>query len=324
MPVGLCCYTFTYLAGFMGDPGYDAYDLMDLAVKHGLSGVEFPPEGCLPDLGDETLQKARQTAADRGLFIVADGGAVEPGMLRRLIPAARGLGAPTLRVILSRILGGDRRPMAGRWEAHMRYCLDVLRDALPLARDHGVTIAVENHSDATSQDLLRLCEALDSDHIGVNLDTGNVLAVCEDPVGYATRLMPFLKNIHLKDYTLHPSGEGYRMARCALGKGVVDFPALLALIDTHHPDITKTIELGAVDARHVRLLADDYWSEYPVRPITDMLPLLRLYWAQARPRDEDWRTPKERGESKEAMAAYEMREFEESVAYLKHIGSMNQ
>lgn len=321
MPAGLCLYTFTYLAGFSGHKGYDAYDLMNLAAKHGLSGAEFPPEGCLPDLEAATLDRARQYAADQELFLVADGGPVEPAMLRRLIPAARGLGTSTLRVILSRILGGDRRPMAGRWEEHMQHCLRVLRDALPIAKEYGVTIAVENHSDATSRDLLRLCETLDSEHIGINLDTGNVLAVCEEPIGYATRLMPFLRNVHLKDYTLHPSDEGYRMARCALGKGVVDFPALLALIDHHHPGITKTIELGAVDARHVRMLADDYWSEFPARDITDMLPLLRLYLDKGRPRDEDWRTPRERGESGEAMAAYETREFEESVAYLKEIGA---
>jgi sugar phosphate isomerase/epimerase len=313
MPVGVCAYSF--------NTGYDAFALMDMAIQHGLKGVEFPPEGCLPDLKPETLRKARAYAEERGLFIVADGGKVEPEMLGRLIPAARALGTGTLRVILSGILGGDRRPMAGQWPAHLVWCRDVLREAIPLAETHDVTIAVENHSDATSHDLLLLCQDLHSDRIGINLDVGNVLAVCEDPFAYAGRLMPYLRNVHLKDYTLHPSEEGYRMARCALGRGAVDFPRLLPLIDQHHPGITKTIELGALYARHVRLLAEDYWSEYPVRPITDMLPLLRLYWQNARPKGEDWRTPKERDEPLEALVAYETQEFEESVAYLKQIGA---
>ncbi|MBI4553873.1 MAG: sugar phosphate isomerase/epimerase [Candidatus Latescibacteria bacterium] len=322
MPTGLCAYTFSHLGGFMGTAGYDAFALIDLAARHGLAGVEFPPEHCLPDLREETLQRARQSAAERSLFIVADGGPVKPDMLRRLIPVAHGLGTPTLRVILSGILGGDRRPMAGRWPEHLRTCLGYLRDALPIAKEHGITIAVENHSDATSHDLLWLCDELNSDQVGINLDTGNVLAVCEEPVEYVTRLMPFIKNVHLKDYTLHPTPEGYRMARCALGRGAVDFPALLALFDQHHPSLTKTIELGALEARHVRLLADDYWAEFPVRPITDMLPHLRLYWQKARPAAEDWRTPWERKESPEALAAYETREFEESVAYLRRIGAV--
>ena len=39
-----------------------------------------------------------------------------------------------------------------------------------------------------------------------------------------------------------------------------------------------------------------------------------------RPRDEDWRSPHEKAEADEVLAAYETREFEDSVAYLKRIG----
>ena len=338
MPVGICAYSF--------NTGYDAFELMDMAVEHGLVGVEFPPDDCLPDLSPPTLESARIRAEENGLFVVADGGQVEGEMLRRLIPAAAGLGASTLRVVMSGVLGGDRRPLSGRWNAHLAACRDILREALPLAEEHGVTIAVENHSDATSHDMRWLCEELDSPYIGITLDVGNVLAVCEEPFGYTERILPYLNHVHLKDYTIHPSDEGYRIARCPLGSGVVDYPGLLALIDGYRArrgaadsrgqsdpadqsgrpggtgEITKTIELGAIYARHVRMLMEDYWAEYPDRDIRDLLPFLRLYWAHVRPGGEDWRTPREKDESIEALKAYETREFEESVAYLKEIGAV--
>ena len=357
MPVGVCAYSF--------NTGYDAFELMDMAVEHGLVGVEYPPDDCLPDLSPASLERARARAEESGLFVVADGGQVEGEMLRRLIPAAAGLGASTLRVVMSGVLGGDRRPLSGRWNAHLASCRDILREALPLAEEHGVTIAVENHSDATSHDMRWLCEELDSAYIGITLDVGNVLAVCEEPFGYTERILPFLKHVHLKDYTIHPSDEGYRIARCSLGSGVVDYPGLLSLIDGYparhgqpesdgqrdqpesdgqrdqpesdgqrdQPEsdgqrghqrgqTTKTIELGAIYARHVRMLMDDYWAEYPDRDIRDMLPFLRLYWSHVRPGGEDWRTPREKDESTEALKAYETREFEESVAYLKEIGAV--
>ncbi len=323
MPVGVCAYSF--------NTGYDAFELMDMAVEHGLSGVEFPPDDCLPDLSPASLERARARAEESGLFVIADGGQVEGEMLRRLIPAAAGLDASTLRVVMSGVLGGDRRPLSGRWNAHLAGCRDILREALPLAEEHGVTIAVENHSDATSHDMRWLCEELDSAHIGITLDVGNVLAVCEEPFGYTERILPYLRHVHLKDYTIHPSDEGYRIARCSLGSGVVDYPGLLSLIDgyrdQHGPadsrgKITKTIELGAIYARHVRMLMDDYWAEYPDRDIRDTLPFLRLYWSHVRPVGEDWRTPREKDESTEALKAYETREFEESVAYLKEIGAV--
>ena len=350
MSVGVCAYSF--------NTGPDAFDLMDMAVEHGLAGVEFPPDDCLPDLAPSTLESARVRAEDRGLYVVADGGQVEAEMLERLIPAASGLGASTLRVVMSGVLGGDRRPLAGRWDGHLAKCRDILRAALPLAEEHGVTIAVENHSDATSHDMRWLCEELDSPYIGITLDVGNVLAVCEEPFGYTERLLPHLRHIHLKDYTLHPSDEGFRIARCPLGAGVVDYPALLSLIDGYHGardqeggnkesgntgsgiteggnkesgntgsgitkgGITKTIELGAIYARHVRMLMADYWAEYPERDVRDLLPFLQLYWAHVRPEEEDWRTPREKDEPIEVLQAYEKRQFEESVSYLKEIGAV--
>lgn len=323
MSVGVCAYSF--------NTGYDAFELVDMAVEHGLVGVEFPPDDCLPDLSPASLERARARAEESGLFVIADGGQVEGEMLRRLIPAAAGLGSSTLRVVMSGVLGGDRRPLSGRWNAHLAGCRDILREALPLAEEHGVTIAVENHSDATSHDMRWLCEELDSAHIGITLDVGNVLAVCEEPFGYTERILPYLRHVHLKDYTIHPSDEGYRIARCSLGSGVVDYPGLLSLIDGYRDQpgqadqpggITKTIELGAIYARHVRMLMDDYWAEYPDRDIRDLLPFLRLYWSHVRPVGEDWRTPREKDESTEALKAYETREFEESVAYLKEIGAV--
>ncbi len=341
MSVGVCAYSF--------NTGYDAFELMDMAVEHGLGGVEFPPDDCLPDLSPASLERARARAEENGLYVVADGGQVEGEMLRRLIPAAASLGASTLRVVMSGVLGGDRRPLSGRWNAHLAGCRDILREALPLAEEHGVTIAVENHSDATSHDMRWLCEELDSAYIGITLDVGNVLAVCEEPFGYTERILPFLKHVHLKDYTIHPTDEGYRIARCSLGSGVVDYPGLLSLIDGYRGQpgradsdgrrgqavqpgqpgsegqrggVTKTIELGAIYARHVRMLMDDYWAEYPDRDIRDLLPFLRLYWSHVRPVGEDWRTPREKDESTEVLKTYETREFEESVAYLKEIGAV--
>ena len=58
MSVGVCAYSF--------NTGYDAFQLMDMAVQHGLGGVEFPPDDCLPDLSPASLERARTRAEERG------------------------------------------------------------------------------------------------------------------------------------------------------------------------------------------------------------------------------------------------------------------
>jgi sugar phosphate isomerase/epimerase len=311
MRLGLVAYSFK--AAWC-----DAYTLMDRAAAAGLRGVEFPAEQCLPEATADELARARSFAEAYRLGIVADGGVVEEEPLRRWIPQAAALGAPVLRVILSRVLGGNRREMRGGWRAHLERACAVLQTVRPVAEAYGVTVAVENHQDATSEELLWLCDTVGGDRIGITLDTGSTLAVAEGPVEFAQRVMPLVRNIHLKDYHISLSPTGYRLCTCAIGDGVVDFPGLFALF-ANQPGLPMSIELGARQARHVELLQDDWWAEYPQRPVARLVEALRVLLPRARPTEGDYRIPHERGAPEEMLRAYELAEFDRSVAYLKHV-----
>jgi sugar phosphate isomerase/epimerase len=339
LDIGVAAYTFSYRCGLAGagtprawppatsppatrglgprSGPYDAYDLMDLAAAHGLGGVEFPPVWGLGSLDRAELVKARDYAAARGLFVVVDSGVVDVAALQALLPAAATLGARTVRVIVSTILCGDRRAVRDTWPGYLAEIARRLRAVRALAEETGVAIALENHQDVTSDELVALCEELGSPQIGVNLDAANPLAVGEEPLAFARRVMPYLKHVHFKDYRLYRTPQGYRLARCPIGAGVLDVPVLLDLCARKAPRATVCIELGALEARHVRLLEDAFWQGYPPRRVEEVLPVLRLREALARPADEDWRTPWERGEHGEALASFEMSQFEQSVAYLK-------
>jgi hypothetical protein len=71
------------------------------------------------------------------------------------------------------------------------------------------------------------------------------------------------------------------------------------------------IELGALEARPIRLLEEEFWEGYPSRRVEQVLRL----------RDAgetgDWRTPWERGEDDMVLARYEREQFEQSVEYLQ-------
>jgi len=324
LPVGLAAYGFGYLCGFAGagtpracpDP-YDAYRLMDLAEALGLGGVEFPPRWGLPSLALADLEAARAYAAARGLSVVFAGGIVDVEELRALLPAAATLGAPVVRVVASGILCGDRRAVRETWPAYLEEIAGRLRAVRGLAEESGVAIAVENHQDLTSNELVDLCALVDSPRVGVTLDAVNPLAVVEDPLAFARRVAPLIKNVHLKDYHVYTAIEGYRLVRCAIGAGVLDVAGLLELLAREAPDAPVSIELGALQARHVRFLDDEFWLGYPPRRAEEILPALRLREARGQPLDEDWRTPWEREAAAEELAAYELSEIEQSVAYLR-------
>jgi sugar phosphate isomerase/epimerase len=328
LPVGLAAYSFGYLAGFAGagtpracPKPLDAYRLMDLAVTHGLSGVEFPPAWGLGGLEPDRLARARAYAEERDLFIVVDGGVVDVDELRALIPAAAALGARTIRVTASTILCGDRREVRDTWAGYLREIAGRLRQVSGLAEDAGVSIGVENHQDLTSAEQVALCQEAGSPNIGITLDAVNPLAVVEDPLTSAARVAPYLKHVHLKDYVLYSTAQGYRLVRCAIGAGVLDVEGLFALLAREAPAATVSIELGALVNRHVRFLEDDFWPGYPPRQASEIIPVLRLREARTRQPREDWRTPWERGEQGAALEAYELVEVEQSVEYLRQLMS---
>ncbi len=295
---------------------------MDKAIAVGLEGVELPASL----MQGEDATAVAHYAHERGLFIMLETEGYDPGKLTSAIDLGVRLGAGTVRTMVGGAkLGGDRRPLAGRWQSFLQEILAGLRQATINAERAGVNLTVENHQDLASEEMLWLCESIGSQRFGITLDTGNPLAItldtgnplatAEEPVNFARRVAPYVKNVHLKDYQVYMSTEGYRLVRCPLGQGVVDFPALFGILSATCPYIAMSIELGALEARHVRVLADDYWPDYPPRSAAQLAHVLRFVLDNARPAG-DWRTPFERNESVEAVIAYEDQQLAASLAYM--------
>jgi len=324
LPFGLCVFGLTYASGSVwagtakANPApLDARGLLRVAADGGLSHLELPARL----LGRLEPVALRREADALGLRFVVAGGNVLAGGLPHDLRLAAQLGARVVRCTLSSVLCGDRRGFPGGWNAHLAACTRACEELVPEAERCGVALAVENHQDADSEDLLRLCRRFESCFLGVTLDTGNPLAVLEEPVAFAARLAPYLRHAHLKDYTLHPAPNGCRLVRAALGEGVVDFPALLALCDAQEWPITRSLEMAALQARLIPFLERSWWDEYPARDARDVLPALELMWRQRRAEDEEWRTPFELDASGEELLAYEWEQHARSLARLRELAA---
>jgi sugar phosphate isomerase/epimerase len=318
MRIGLAVYGTTFSMGLhpaSGRARITVQQLMEQALAVQLQGVEIP----VSLLQNEDIPSVVRAARESELFITLATGGYTAGPLSEAIHLGAQLGAGTVRTVIGGAkIGGDRRPLAGRWQPFLQEVLVQLKEATAIAEKVGVNLAVENHQDLASEELLWLCESIGSAHFGINLDTGNPLATAEEPLDYFHRVAPYLKNVHLKDYSIYLSEEGYRLVRCPLGQGVIDFPALFKILATACPNVTTSIELGALEARHIRVLADDYWPDYPPRSAAQLARVVRFVQANAKPVG-DWRTPFERGESAADVIAYEQQQLAASLAYLGYI-----
>ena len=301
--------------------------LMDAAASWQLAGVEIPLHSRIPSFDGaivETAAVAGDIGAElraRNLKLVADYGALldyDAQHTRDYLDLAARCGARVVRAILSHLLCGDRRHLRGGWDAHQNALAVRLRELLPYAQERGLVLALENHQDAATEDFWRLYEQTgQSPAFGVTLDTGNPLAVGQDPIKAARDLAPLIRHIHCKDYTLHFAPNGYRLVRCAAGEGVIDFKAILDIVGANGHDILPGIEIAAQATRTVPLLEESWWACYAARQTEELLPVLRLLWAKGRPLDAPYSSAWERGANSDVVRQEEWEVLERSIGYFR-------
>lgn len=329
MIYALSVYSFPFSSGFAKDASLrapskpiGAIELADRAHDWDLSGIEVPLPEMLPDLAPQTIENFRAHLKDRGIRLVVDTGVVDPERLAQVIPLAAQLDAHIIRGTVSTILEGARAKYPGGWQAHLNEISQRLTAIRPILEEHGMILALENHQDTSSDDLIELCR-IGGPNVGITFDVANPLAVGEDIMAFARKIGPLIRNVHLKDYFIFPTTSGVRLVRCALGEGCVPFPELLALLAEVAPDAPLHIELAALYARHIRLLEEDWWEGYPPRDVRDFVPLLRWLGKHAQPTGAEWQTPWETGAPSGEVEHYEYDQFIRSVTYLRSLGGQD-
>jgi 3-oxoisoapionate decarboxylase len=321
MRVGLNPYGLTYLLGLQGrgtpranPAGRGLEGFLGVAEGLGARVVEiFDP--WLAELPDDGLRALRDRLAARDVTPVVSAGLDMMGPLESAFRSARLLGATTIRLGLSPVLCGDRAAWGPKWgelDARIRAALG---EWGPRADDEGWCLAVENHQDFTSAELVGFCETYRG--VGITYDTGNSFPVAEAPLDFTARVAPHVRHVHLKDYGVQFTDEGYRLVRCAIGDGAVPFRELLAMLEAP----TAVLEPGALEARHIRLYTPDWWDGYPAKSARELAACLRAAQVNRLAEDADYRTPWERGEDGE-LEAYELAMIRRSAANVRALGIM--
>ena len=86
--------------------------------------------------------------------------------------------------------------------------------------------------------------------------------------------------------------------------------------------MTMALEIGALCARHIRLLNASWWKGYPPRNAESLSKGLKAARVQTMPENDEWRTPFELGAAPDEIIKYEMNQLHRSAAYLKKLNLM--
>lgn len=224
----------------------DLMGFVDYAAAQGVAGVELL-DIFWTDAGREVAAvKARIAAAGMDVAVYsisnnfiqpqASARAQELTDLKRGVDTALELGANVMRVF-----SGSAREGVSQ-EQGMDWILEGLSAGAAYAESQGVILALENHGvfAGRSDQVRAIIDAVDSPALRVNLDTGNFLPVGQDPTEAAQRLADLVVLAHLKDMRRAMGDEashvfadpkGQLLTGCVIGDGLVDLPAIRAVLD---------------------------------------------------------------------------------------------
>jgi 3-oxoisoapionate decarboxylase len=323
---GLNPYGLTYSLGLQGANGPRANPrgrglegFVEIAQELGARTIEIH-NAWLVKLDDDNLKALRQRLESLGMEPIISHG-IPWEQPEGAVRTAVALGARIIRTPLTPVLCGDRSARKDEWPTFVRSAHEKLKVLAQLGAREGLTVAIENHQDFGSRELLEFCDEA-GPNVGICFDTGNTFPVAEAPLDFARRVAPRVKHVHFKDYRTHWSDEGYRLVRCAIGDGAVPFTEVAALLGQHHKSLTASLEPGALEARHVRLFTAAWWQGYAPSAATDLAACLQAARRNRLADDADWRTPWERNEDGETLIRFEMDMIRRSASNMKAIGLM--
>jgi 3-oxoisoapionate decarboxylase len=272
----------------------------------------------LAELSDQQLTDLRKRLSDLGMTPVISAGLNMMGPIESALRSARLLDAKVIRLGLSPVLEGSRNAWGEKWTALQTTIHEGLAKYAPMALAQGRILAIENHQDFGSAELVAFCEQY-GPSMGITLDTGNTFPVGEAPMDFVKRVAPLVRHVHLKDYRVQFTDEGYRLVRCVIGDGAVPLRAILDEIGKHHLHINAVLEPGALEARHIRYHNSDWWAGYAPMQARDFAQTLAAARVNRLPDDADYRTPWERQADHE-LIEYELAMIRRSAENMRKIG----
>ncbi len=209
---------FAYMKGkdqkpAAGNEPMDMYKFVDFCGEHGCLGAELTSYFFPTNAKRKYFLDLKRHAFERGVEIcgtaIGNNFSIGAGEeLDKQIEAANVwinnaaiLGAPHIR-----FFAGTAAHFA-RAERNISDAIDAMQICADHATKRGIVLGVENHGKISSEQLLTVIEGVNSQAVGINLDTGNFIS--DDPYADIERCLPYTVNVQVKIEMKRPDGSKY-------------------------------------------------------------------------------------------------------------------
>jgi sugar phosphate isomerase/epimerase len=266
--LGISSFTYTWAIGV---PGYEparpltAVDLLERAAELGVRVVQVADNLPLHRLSAEALGHVVGRAAELGIAVEIGTRGIGPRHLATYLDLAERVGSPILRVVVDT---AEHQPSEDE-------IVETVREALPELEHRGLTLAVENHDRFAASELARMMEQIGSAHIGICFDTVNCFGASEGPQAALAVLLPWVVNLHVKDYAVRrvDHAMGFVIEGRPAGRGQLDISWLLERVRLQAPAANAILELWTPPEETVEATVEKEraWAEESVRYLRQLV-----------------------------------------------------
>jgi sugar phosphate isomerase/epimerase len=196
------------------------------------------------------------------------------------VRSAKNCGATVLRTAMLNSRRYETFQAAEEFRRFVERSRQSLELAKPVIERQEVRLAIENHKDWQTDELLDLLHRAGSPQVGVCVDTGNSIALLEDPMAVVEAYAPWAFSTHLKDMGVEEYAEGFLLSEVPLSSGFLDLPKMIEILRRARPEIHFNLEMITRDPLKIPCITQKYWATFASlsgRYLADTLRMVRAH-----------------------------------------------
>ena len=283
-PLGLVIHSYWIRRERPSSPDFGSVaqplEFLEAAAKVGAKGIQTKVSG----LDATSLAKLRDAMERHAMYVEGTislpKDQADVARFETEVASSKQAGATVLRTVC---MNGRRYEVFESPEQFRQFADQSWKSltlAEPIAAKHRVRLAVENHKDWRIDEMLGWLKRLSSEFVGVCLDTGNSIALLEEPQAVVEAFAPWTFTTHLKDMAVAESDDGFLLSEVPLGDGFLDLKRIVATVCKAKPEVKLNLEMITRDPLRIPCLAAKYWAtlgDVPARELAETLARIRRH-----------------------------------------------
>ncbi len=257
------------------------FDIVGHCHDIGLAGVQTNP----PSIDPEAIKEFRRRLEGWNMHLTSDPRlprqASDVEAFEAQVRAFKEAGAAAFHAAMTGRRYEDFDSVE-KYRQMFEQCQKSIELAEPVLRKYRMKLGIENHKGWRSGEQVAWLKRLGSEWVGVCLDFGNNIALCEDPMETVRALAPYTFFAHIKDVAVEEYQDGFLMSEVAFGEGFLDLRQIVATLRKTDPEMIFDLEMITRDPLQIPVLAAKYWATFddvysplPGRELAKTLTMVR-------------------------------------------------